>query len=186
VQFAKSKCGYVKRDGKWLKPLKFLGLELGKDFFRANTRKGSRLALSKRELMLSELFTELHDKVQVLNVEEAIDLILNKTDELRASGLSERLELGPSMSRIFESRLAGWIVNRLQSGSFNLDDIHQDFNMKFVQGSWMTTKLNHWNLSIFNSSSYSNLSLLNILRWNSKLRKARIDTKVRYVASSLK
>jgi hypothetical protein len=184
VKFAKKKCGYVKRDGVWLKPLVFLGLALGKDFFRAHTRKGSRLELTGRELLLSELFTELHERTQELNVERAIELVMNRTEELHSTGMSDKLEIGPSYDQIFKSRLAGWIVNRLQSGSFNTDDITQDFNMKFVRGSWMDTKLNHWDLNIFNSSSYANFSLLNIFRWNSKIRAPRKVVKVRWISSN--
>jgi hypothetical protein len=48
-----TKSHWVKKDGKWLRPLKFLGLEYDgkKDEFRANTRKGSKLIYDKDELL---------------------------------------------------------------------------------------------------------------------------------------
>jgi hypothetical protein len=52
----------------------------------------------------------------------------------------------------------------------------------------MSSKLNKYkgeDLDVFNSSSYANLSLLNLLRWNQKLRSlkkhARVGVKARYV-----
>jgi hypothetical protein len=52
----------------------------------------------------------------------------------------------------------------------------------------MSSKLNKYkgqDLDVFNSSSYANLSLLNLLRWNQKLRRlkkhVRIGVKARYV-----
>lgn len=47
-----TKSGYVKWAGKWLKPLKFLGLTFDGQQFRASTRKGSTLPLTFREKLL--------------------------------------------------------------------------------------------------------------------------------------
>lgn len=43
-----SKSGYVKKDGQWLKPLKFLGLSYDgvTDTLKSQTRKGANLVLS--------------------------------------------------------------------------------------------------------------------------------------------
>lgn len=75
VVFAPEKCGYVKYEGKWLKPLKFLGLMCDGKLFKASTRKGSNLELGYREHLLGEMFEQLHDKVQALTVEEAIKVL---------------------------------------------------------------------------------------------------------------
>lgn len=167
VEFEPNKCGYVKFAGKWLKPLKFLGLECDGDKFRANTRKGSTLELTGREILLGELFAELHDKCQELTVDGAIELLSNTIEEHKTYDVKE------SWEKIFQSRLSGWIVNRLQSGDWNITEWKQDFNLKFINSSWMSTKMNPGGLDIFNSSSFANLSLLNMLRWNQKLRKER-------------
>ena len=49
------KSGWVKYDGKWLKPLKFLGLKFDGTKLKAETRKGSELELTElqRELLLT-------------------------------------------------------------------------------------------------------------------------------------
>lgn len=47
------KSGWVRKDGKWLKSLDFLGLSYDgiKDELRANTRNGSRLIYDKQSLI---------------------------------------------------------------------------------------------------------------------------------------
>jgi hypothetical protein len=97
-----TKSGYVKFAGNELKPLKFLGLELSKNFVRAHTRKGSRLSPSPKELLLGELFLELSDKCQTLSVEDAIDLLENTIEEGKVYPTMEK-----SFIKIFNSRLSG-------------------------------------------------------------------------------
>jgi len=183
VPFAEGKCGYIKYAGEELKPLKFLGLELSKNFVRAHTRKGSRLSLSRREMKLCDLFSELHEKLQALNLDEALELF-NTTLELHKTYPNPT----ESFERIFKNRIAGFVISRLQAGSWDLQNIEQCFNLKFTSTSWMSSKLNKYrgeDLDVFNSSSYANLSLLNLLRWNQKLRSlkkhARVGVKARYV-----
>lgn len=165
VKIAPEKSGYVKYAGKWIKPLKFLGLECDGKLFKASTRKGSKLELGYREHLLGELFEQLHDKVQALSVEEGIKLLeesVEKQDYPTAKG---------SWLKLFNSKLAGWIVNRMQSGSWDQQDLEQNFRMTFSSSSWMNSKLCHHELNVFNSSSYASLSLLNMFRWNSKMRR---------------
>ena len=58
------KSGWIKRDGKWLKPLKFLGLELvaGTEvdpaMIRAKTRKGSTKVYTLDRMFLVYLLNE--------------------------------------------------------------------------------------------------------------------------------
>jgi hypothetical protein len=56
-----SKCGWVKYDGKWLKPLKFLGMEYDgvTNTFRAKTRKGATLEFSGGPSAIPELIEAL-------------------------------------------------------------------------------------------------------------------------------
>jgi len=112
LEFAPQKCGYVKFAGNELKPLKFLGLELSKNFVRAHTRKGSRLELSGREQLLGELFYELHDKCQALSVDEALELFEKTIEEHKTYP-----DPVTSFEKIFERKLAGFIISRLQQGS---------------------------------------------------------------------
>jgi hypothetical protein len=168
-----TKSGYVKFAGNELKPLKFLGLELSRNFIRAHTRKGSRLAPSPKELLLGELFLELHDKCQTLTVEETLDLLENTIEEGKVYPTLDK-----SFIKIFNSRLSGWFLSRMQAGSWNLENMSQDFRMTFIQGSWAGTKLNKWDLDIFNASSLANYSLLNLLRYG---RRKRADSHIRFI-----
>lgn len=43
IKINEEKSGYVKYNGTWLKPLKFLGLSFDGEILKANTRKGSEL-----------------------------------------------------------------------------------------------------------------------------------------------
>jgi hypothetical protein len=111
IEFAEDKCGYVKYAGKELKGLVFLGLELAKDFIRAHSRKGSRLLLSRKELLLGELFYELHDKCQTLSIHEALELFTTTIEEHKV--YPEPMD---SLAKLFNSKLSGFIISRLQNG----------------------------------------------------------------------
>jgi len=83
IKINEEKSGYIKYNGQQLKPLKFLGLEVFRDFLRAHTRKGSRLQLTAREEALCELYSEVHDKCNALAAEDAIDLVVQKYYEYK-------------------------------------------------------------------------------------------------------
>lgn len=53
IEFNKEKSGFVKQDGKWLKPLKFLGLTYDgeRDVLHASTRGGATLEFDKHDLV---------------------------------------------------------------------------------------------------------------------------------------
>jgi len=113
---AEKKSGYVKYAGQELKPLTFLGLSLVRNFIRAHSRKGSRLELSKKEMLLSELFLELHDACQTLPIKEALELFKDRYEEVEEHFNS--FTVGSSTyEKIFANKLSGFIVNRLQSGN---------------------------------------------------------------------
>jgi hypothetical protein len=61
IEDAEDKSGFVKKDGKWLKPLKFLGMEYdgNTDTFRAKTRNGATLEFGSREQALLSLESHL-------------------------------------------------------------------------------------------------------------------------------
>jgi len=183
IKFNNQKSGYVQYDGVMIKPLRFLGLEFSKDLFRAHTRKGSRLGIQPKDVLLGELFYELHDKCQALTVEEALELINKASDSFKHYPEAEL-----SFNKIFTSKLAGFIVSRLYAGKWNLDDLHQDFNMSFVKSSWMGSKLCRHELDIFNSSSFASLSLANIFRYcfgrYKKIRGVKLKRVIKF--SSLK
>jgi hypothetical protein len=53
IEINQTKSGFVKKGGKWLKPLKFLGLEYDgeQNKLRAKTRNGSELLFDKEDLV---------------------------------------------------------------------------------------------------------------------------------------
>jgi hypothetical protein len=54
IEYSEEKSGFVKKDGVWLKPLKFLGLEYdgSTDRLYSNTRNGARLELKDKESLV--------------------------------------------------------------------------------------------------------------------------------------
>jgi len=73
-----SKSGYVKYDGEWKKPLKFLGLEYDGKYFKANTRKGSQLRMTDKQKLLMEVQDKLVQDMKFTNIEEAIQFLESK------------------------------------------------------------------------------------------------------------
>jgi hypothetical protein len=95
MEYNREKSGYVKKNGKWLKPLKFLGLEYDgpTDRLYASTRNGSRL--------------ELRDKDQLI-----------KACLEREGPTSTTSRTSPySWNRFLASRIAGFMQSRLYSGT---------------------------------------------------------------------
>ena len=59
IELSPSKCGWVKRNNVWLKPLKFLGLTYDgvADTLTASTRNGSTLSIHTKDDLLSVLLS---------------------------------------------------------------------------------------------------------------------------------
>lgn len=134
-----------KEKGRWIKnptldkdeSIKFLGLtQAPSGDVKASTRKGSVLSMDKQNLIV-------------------------ELEERALSHWSPNRRTRGSYLDWFKSKYAGFILNRLQSGSWNLEDIQQDFSLKFKTWSWTDIRLKRTNfkeengrLTVFNSSSY--------------------------------
>jgi len=157
--YEKEGSGYVKRDGKWIKPLKFLGLVYDPftDTLKANTRKGSKLELSLK-----------HDS----GID--IETIIKEMDLLQGIYHPKGRK---SWEMMINSRLAGWIQARLYGGSWNLDSFFQDFTYTFSSKSWSKKIGNKCDrnveVGIFNSSSVASAWLAARLVGGSNKQKAR-------------
>jgi len=149
------KSGWVKRAGKWEKPLKFLGLEFNGKIFSAKTRKGSRLIYAKN----------------VASAIRQIDIILEGLIKERYTGT---LEIKNTWDQIFKSKYIGWVQARLYEGNWN-PKIIQNFELKFGNGSWGDLKGAKHNakFTLANTSSYAIRSLVNLLRYADKRRYLR-------------
>jgi len=143
IEYAKEKCDWVKWDGKWLKPLKFLGLEFDGQTLKAKTRKGSELLFDKHNLVMDYLAREWKTTPSPF-----------------------------SWSYLARSDIMGFFQARLYQGDYNLKNYSQDFRLKFTPGSWtdhyfkwieklergadhmrFLAKLSGIHLTVFNSTS---------------------------------
>lgn len=153
------KCGYIKKDGKWLKPLKFLGLTYdgSVDRLYASTREGATLEFDKQDLVL------------------AIKAASNGATVNHVSPGDRRVPRGDSgftWQDFIKSSIAGFIQSRLYSNSWNLGEFDQSFELDYVKGSWCHKYLvdKAWRLKdpvkldVFNSSSFACYSLSRLLR----------------------
>jgi len=114
IRYSEAKCRWVKYDGKWLTPLKFLGLEFDGESLSAKTRgdpalgkKGSTLVFDKHNLVKEYLAREWKTK--------SVEF---------------------SWSYLARSDIFGFFQARLYQGDYNLKEYSQDFKLKFSPGSW--------------------------------------------------
>jgi len=141
IKFNLDKSGWVKKDGIWLKPLKFLGLEYdGKtDTLKGATRKGSTLIYDKEELIKAKINADSGQRQPEVN-ENTWELLLR-------------------------SKIMGFVQSRLYQGSWELDRFQQSFILKRIPHSWVyKSERKISDLTVFNSTSLASESLLIILR----------------------
>jgi hypothetical protein len=101
VKFNYKKVHEIKRDGRWIKPFKFLGLEFNGESnqLRANTRKGSTL---------------IYDKEQLVSLVRNRELIGQKESDTRRRKQEAHQD---SFNSLVNSKIYGLIQNRMYSGS---------------------------------------------------------------------
>jgi retron-type reverse transcriptase len=148
VRLSLNKCSWVKRKNTWLKPLKFLGLELdGANWIlKANTRKGSFL---------------------VYSMESLIDLVRQREELIKEESPEDRSkwrEPVDSLASLVSSTVYGLIQSRLYAGSYTLENLVQDFDMSFRKGSWISKWDWRKRLSVFISTSFATKSLANTIK----------------------
>jgi hypothetical protein len=166
IEINKLKTYAAKRAGRWnLGGLTFLGLNLNGTRLKGFTRKGSRLLLT-RDLATFCRLEEVRIK-QGLNLRdaEALNQFLSKESEYPRKD---------SWEKFFRNKTFGFAVSRLYNGQLNLEGLEQDFEYKYINNSWAAlvgSTLTNVELNTFNSSSYANLSLCEMFRYN-QLKKA--------------
>jgi len=139
VELNKKKSGWVKYDGEWKKPLKFLGLEYEDGKITANTRKGSKLSGETKKIEFGLLN---HSSLQSKNVSS--DMTWNS---------------------ILKGRWGGFLVSKLYNGTWNLKDFEQDFLYKIWKlpyKSWAYKNMSKEH-TIYNAGSYASHSLIKML-----------------------
>jgi len=135
IEFNLSKTNWVKKDGVWLKPLKFLGLVHDGEKFVSSTRKGTELEFDKWDLLKA-----VYER--------------KKCRELKGY---------PTWKHLVESKFLGFAQSRMYSGSWNLEDISQDFELKYKKYSYCYhTKESR--ITIYNYTSYASKWLIHKLK----------------------
>lgn len=69
--------------------------------------------------------------------------------------------------QFIKSKISGYLISRLYNNSFKIDNLHQDFTLRFTQNSWLGRgRYNGLDtlITVFNSSSYACRSLINMLK----------------------
>jgi len=158
------KSGWVRFDGVWLKPLRFLGIEYDGARFRARTRNGASLEWedSKRFLIwLKDNWRSLEK--QNKGVPDSQKLNLRESLEVNFREQFEDFKLAnPTWEEDFKSRFLGFMFSRLQGDSWN-PEVSQSFTLRALEGSlqdmhlvsWMRKKCIGEKLQLYNSSSFS-------------------------------
>jgi hypothetical protein len=190
IEINEKKSGWVKKDGIWIKPLKFLGMTFDGKTFKGETRKGSNLTFPPELELLTLLENERN--YDNLTPEEFLEKINNNEIE----EYQNEYENKKSWTKYFKSKIIGFAFSRIYIGKWNLGNLQQDFSLKFVPKSWMDSKYNceilplklEWDeLDVFNSTSIACRSLLEIFREKQKFTKSRkhATLTVRYIPSNL-
>lgn len=150
IHYNPDKSGWIKRNGEWLRPLKFLGLiyDGKKNELCSKTRKGANLVYDKDEL------------IQAL-VDEKVDAQMNS-----GSRRSKR------WVDFIKSKIAGLVQSRMYLGEWAPDKILQDFVLRAETNSWVHHRCkSQWGrvsavrrlgseINVFNASSIACASLL--------------------------
>jgi hypothetical protein len=173
IEPAWDKSAWIKRDGEWVKPLKFLGLEYDPETDRlaAKTRNGSRLIFDKLDLMKA---VNLRD---VVGDENLLDVM-----ELESTEYMDSEMTGQTWETWLKSKIQGYMVARMYAGSWDLKDLEQDFSMTFGKNTWMAHRgKKHENIDIFNSTSIAARSLVNALRcqWRFNSMEKRMNERIK-------
>ena len=151
IQFSLEKSGWIKKDGVWLRPLKFVGLSYdalqSPPLLSASTRSGANLPVSQEMLEFVKQYElnkardshlSLKEKQYLTNPtqrEYATDLqnLRNKMKEIvkikkliKMPGLYKRQTEYQTMAG---SELFGFIQNRLYQNSVNLMPVKQNFSI---------------------------------------------------------
>jgi hypothetical protein len=127
IKFNMDKSGWVKKNGQWLRPLKFVGLEYNgwTDKLRASTKLGSNLLYDKEELVRLYQEREL-DSINLWFEKKKID---NKY--IRPHSM-----IGSKWDEFVKSKLSGFMQSRLFAGSWTLEKFYQDFELNATRDSY--------------------------------------------------
>jgi len=170
------KSGYIKKDGVWIKPIKFLGLEFNGPLLQlhSRTRKGANISPSKMINLYMKCYDyaqEQSDSMRAAEKEAAKDICspyISSTPDIKSSMSRDKLT-EQSWDKLLKSRLNGLLLSRMYQGSFNSIEVSQCFDLTFKPKSYLAyvkPKINDVNFTVFNSSTFSCHSLCEVFRRN--------------------
>lgn len=160
-----SKSGWIKKDGKWLKALKFCGLKYipahvadsqseeitAYPRLMASTRNGSNLEFSQREQLLCYLNERYHEDLKLYKLEELEnsstvgEWIIQCVNEFESMSIEKRLGL------LFKSKLGPMMLASLYNNSWQLNEI-SDKRLTFTKNSWISKGFANYLYNLFASS----------------------------------
>lgn len=149
IELNTDKSGWVKKDGRWLKPLKFLGMQFDGSKWRAASRKGSTLEMKIRTLKKLKDVKEipyLNKKKTALKI---IKSIPKWTWDIFA-----------------KTNYAGLIQSRMYAGSWHVKPYSQKVSLEYHRGSYLATCKRPINvfINLYNSRSIASQSLVQHLK----------------------
>jgi hypothetical protein len=159
----------VKKDGVWLKPLKFLGLIYEEGTLRSETRKGSSLKLDKWDM--------ISDDVKRENI---LKELLRK-ERPKGEGPKESRTIQENWENFMKSHLKGFIMSRLYLGKWDIEEFKGRLSLSYEKGSFMDLRKSKqlsgkvWKdleLDLFNTSSFAASWMRS---WLAKKRKDRLN-----------
>lgn len=173
-----SKSRWLRKEGIWLLPLKFLGLEY-EHTPNAKSEEGVKEGTLRNKTRIPKPFVLQHLSLfeKAEQYEKDLKSGVNKVSP-------ERGLYGPNFEWWFKRKYSGYLLSRLYNGSYTQEDLIQDFSYKFRTWSWSHIQDTRWtqrngekppNLNIFNSSSFAAKSLSNRLKHYVRTNSAQLS-----------
>lgn len=170
------KSGWVKRDGVWLRPLKFLGMEYNglTNQLKSVTRKGKSLIYDK-ERMLEQL--NLRDGLKPLEGSKRLQFF---TDPKTGRRTYREVRVKGSFVELCRSRFMGFVQSKLYNGSWNQQALWGQMTLKPKSGSFvshlMRDSFHAGILTNYNASSISVRAVMDIWKQVAKVHPADGET----------
>jgi hypothetical protein len=170
ISFNHSKSGEIKTHNTWHTSLKFLGLTY---------KPGGKT---------SDVSTSIHGGTLTTSTRTPKEFTLSKLNAFIEAGYSPSYEghISHTFDKWLETKISGYLQSRLYAGRYDAENLIQDFSFSYEHHSWSSLEeTRHSNphpyilnsssdippLTVFNSSSFANLSLCRWLRYKCPLVK---------------
>jgi len=155
IHESKEKSFWVKKEGKFLKPLDFCGLRYDGDLNQicANTRSGSKLQLKD----VDGLVPMVVYRYITPDLTGHKDMDKNVKPEPKTSNWEMSWRSWKTPEQILKHKVFGLLLARLYSGSWEIENFKQDFRLTACKGSLVAMHYKHLRLAkvnVFTSTSW--------------------------------